>query len=239
MHFLPSGAFRIPTKVREVHRSAEKVYFESDLDMRIDTDVYARLPQGTALETLLSSDVRAKAQDQWSHHGLSEPLENYLPWYIALRITLGIYAEIGFLHQNGFDDQLFRLTERRSAKVLEAPADGIRAMASGPADEQEEGLRRALTPGLVADNMHRMSECLKTSDFRGWEQEYQITQTAMPQTCKAVFDDRNLRWLPKIASLGMTRKRTLVIVGALHLFGPAGLIKLLEERGRVVEAVAM
>jgi uncharacterized protein YbaP (TraB family) len=49
------------------------------------------------------------------------------------------------------------------------------------------------------------------------------------------IENRSAHWLPRIDNAIQAREPTMVIVGALHLCGPRGLIALLRERGYVVE----
>jgi len=51
-----------------------------------------------------------------------------------------------------------------------------------------------------------------------------------------LIDDRNLAWIPKIKKLSK-KKNTFVAVGAGHLGGPNGVIRLLEHEGYVLTAV--
>ncbi|PYK31489.1 MAG: hypothetical protein DME57_03505 [Verrucomicrobia bacterium] len=48
-------------------------------------------------------------------------------------------------------------------------------------------------------------------------------------------ENRSARWLPRIDNAIQSREPTMVIVGALHLGGPRGLIARLRERGYIVE----
>lgn len=49
------------------------------------------------------------------------------------------------------------------------------------------------------------------------------------------IEKRSARWIPRIETAIKSRKPTMVIVGALHVSGPRGVIALLRERGYKVE----
>jgi uncharacterized protein len=53
----------------------------------------------------------------------------------------------------------------------------------------------------------------------------------------AILDRRNAAWMPKILEALPLRRRILIVVGALHLVGPTGLVALLNERGHEVTPV--
>jgi len=58
-------------------------------------------------------------------------------------------------------------------------------------------------------------------------------------TPKALLDDRNRAWIPKIEAMMEKNDRAFLFFGAAHLFGPAGVLKLLEEKGYTVTRVAV
>lgn len=51
----------------------------------------------------------------------------------------------------------------------------------------------------------------------------------------ALFTHRNKNWIPKIEALFGNKDKEFVLVGAGHLFGKEGLIKLLKDKGYTVE----
>jgi uncharacterized protein YbaP (TraB family) len=55
---------------------------------------------------------------------------------------------------------------------------------------------------------------------------------------KRLLDDRNVMWVPKIEGLIRT-KPTFIAVGAAHLGGEKGLIKLLRARGYDVRPIKL
>jgi uncharacterized protein YbaP (TraB family) len=55
---------------------------------------------------------------------------------------------------------------------------------------------------------------------------------------KIFIDDRNAKWVPQIREL-LASKRTFIAVGAGHLGGPNGLIRLLEKEGYTLSPVEL
>jgi len=68
-------------------------------------------------------------------------------------------------------------------------------------------------------------ECLKTDSERAW--------------MKRALDDRNPALAENIDALHTSGKQVFAAVGSLHMFGQAGLPKLLEQRGYRVERVSL
>jgi uncharacterized protein len=51
---------------------------------------------------------------------------------------------------------------------------------------------------------------------------------SLPGIRSAILDARNCAWAPRVRETLDTPKRTLVVVGALHLCGPGNLIERLQ-----------
>jgi uncharacterized protein YbaP (TraB family) len=60
----------------------------------------------------------------------------------------------------------------------------------------------------------------------------------LPSEEKIFIDDRNKKWIPQIREL-LASKRTFIAVGAGHLGGPNGLIRLLEKEGYTLSPVEL
>ena len=56
-----------------------------------------------------------------------------------------------------------------------------------------------------------------------------------PTSYKLFFTDRNNRWLSKMEAMFTSADVELILVGALHLAGPDGLIQKLNSNGYKVE----
>jgi uncharacterized protein YbaP (TraB family) len=58
---------------------------------------------------------------------------------------------------------------------------------------------------------------------------------AFPAARKALFDDRNARWVPEIEAMLKEKHSFFITVGAGHLAGPQGVPALLRKAGHAVE----
>ncbi len=59
-------------------------------------------------------------------------------------------------------------------------------------------------------------------------------EKATPEVYQAVYQDRNVKWLPQIESYLGQEENYLVLVGVGHLVGDDGLVKLLADKGHTV-----
>jgi uncharacterized protein YbaP (TraB family) len=58
---------------------------------------------------------------------------------------------------------------------------------------------------------------------------------AFPAARKALFDDRNARWVPEIEAMLKEKHSFFITVGAGHLAGPQGVPALLRKAGHAVD----
>lgn len=58
-----------------------------------------------------------------------------------------------------------------------------------------------------------------------------------PPNCNLLLTERNRNWLPKIEKFLTQDKDRLVVVGAAHLVGEDGIIKLLQDKGYVIRRI--
>ena len=79
-----------------------------------------------------------------------------------------------------------------------------------------------------------------TKNWRNGSSDLMITQlTEMkneyPDIYKSIMVDRNNNWMPQIEGFINDEVIEFVIVGALHLHGPDGLLNMLKAKGYKVE----
>jgi uncharacterized protein YbaP (TraB family) len=104
---------------------------------------------------------------------------------------------------------------------------------------QVELLQESLQPAVTQkDELNKLHELWKVGDVPGMEkivvhkmrQEY-------PELYKRINVERNNAWLPKLQNLldKNSEQDVLVVVGALHLIGPDGLVRKLQAKGYKLE----
>jgi uncharacterized protein YbaP (TraB family) len=87
------------------------------------------------------------------------------------------------------------------------------------------------------DDNARLTDCYKKQRLNclsSLMEEANYSETESNQ----MLNDRNILWIPKLDNL-MHQQSCFVAVGALHLTGKAGLIKLLKEKGYTVEPIGI
>jgi uncharacterized protein YbaP (TraB family) len=157
-------------------------------------------------------------------------LKSQKPWVIAVSLALS-----GVPLDPGVEPKLTSraLAELRAIQYLETVADFVGCADSIDDSVCAEGIAWLLSnPGSPRRLIDDLYAAWIAGDADTVAKQTQATGLLQfPQARKALVDSRNAMWLPRILGLLPTSTPTLVLVGAGHLGGPAGLLALLKQAG--------
>ncbi|NOZ41981.1 MAG: TraB/GumN family protein [Alphaproteobacteria bacterium] len=156
------------------------------------------------------------------------------PWFIALRLSIAAIISSGLDPSSGVDKYI----KDRALKVgkpvygFETPRQQMLALINHPLDVQVSMLTDTLDK---LDNFKRYI----ASYLKAWASGDPATmvKTMVDDMAKnkamyqALLVRRNNNWFPAIEGYLNSPKITFVVVGAAHLVGPDGLIKMLRDNG--------
>jgi uncharacterized protein YbaP (TraB family) len=241
---LENGDFDFPgpagTALGDAYRDAEALVMEIRPDeadgaaMLAATTARAVDPGGRTLEELLgpaAPRVRAAA----ARRGVDlAPLARFEPWFASLVITVQAALRQGLAAEHG--------VERRVAAV--AAQDG-KSIAGLESVDRQLALFDELAPALQAELLlktidestqdPRALEELIAAWRRGDQAELERLMTAefatFPELRVPLVAARNRSWIRPVLELLDDERDYLIVVGALHLVGPDGVVALLQRRG--------
>ena len=159
----------------------------------------------------------------------------------TLSMQIGIFAldcqlDLGY-------DMLFvqeAMTAGKPIEGLESVDFQIQTLLSQSDEESKKAIEYIINNfGEIKSQMNQMLSLYKTEDVHGL---YDLTKDAYddpdyPQMkMETLLNDRNLNWIPIIESK-IKEKSVFIAVGAAHLGGENGVIRLLQKQGYQVEAV--
>ena len=204
------------------------------------------LTEGT-LSDLVEDDLEDELAEAVSVRGIPMPLADRMqPWLIATTISLPV-CEIQ-RKQTGekvLDAKLadFAKNSGKDVKGLESIAEQLTALASLPQVYHVSALEETLVSGDLAVDM---IETLKQSYLMGnMGIVFPLMKEVMPRSSQGegavklqevLIDKRNLTMAERVEPI-LQSGSTFVAVGALHLPGETGLVKLLRANGYSVTAV--
>lgn len=200
------------------------------------------LPPSVSLPSYFDAEMRSDFRAAVEHTQIDpEGLVIMRPWYAAMELEDAMSGKVTLHREEGVDNKVYAMAEARGVhdvRALETPELAIHALKRDATTKNELALLRvamkkaANKPMLPGKKMLDAWEAGDTSTLLEMEAASQP-----PESFKALLEDRNRLWLPKIEKM-LTEKRTfLITVGAAHLPGQNGVVNLLRQAGYKVDQV--
>lgn len=247
VHLLKSDQSMLPPAFERTYAASKTIVMELDLS-HIDTDTmqawmlqHGLLPGQTTLREAVGEQVYQRVASESEKIGLPiETLQKFEPWMVALMLTDLEYLKLGYDPDQGVERQIERWAARDGKEIrgLETLDEELGQLEHLTADQQSRFLdltvdemhgaehdTNDLLTAWRAGNTHKLADLLSSA--------YQ----SFPELYQALVSDRNARWMPEIEGFLKDDQNYLVIVGALHLVGPGGLLELARRDGLTVTPV--
>ncbi len=241
IHLLQPQDSVLPAAMLDAYRNADALLMELDPD-DLDEDVAEPdvvqlmvLPAGQTLDSVIGARLYSLVQRHAAAIGLGrDGLKLAQPWYAANAIDLGYLIKVGFDPAAGVERQFARLAGRDSKPIyaLETAGQQLGYFAAMPLHQQRDFLRATLhgLPSSLRDAKATV-RAWRRGDIGALERDLRRGSRQVPDLQSQLVDARNRKWLPQILDLLDDERNYLVVVGALHLVGREGLLRLLQERG--------
>lgn len=250
VHILPPELNWRSDAVEAALDDAEIVYFEADvMSPEAQAQTQALIPQlglnaaGVTLSSLISEEAKGHMATIAGNLGapaevLQAQMDPLQPWLASLTLAVLQIQAGGYSPESGVEQQL-NGAAREAGKAFgyfETVEEQLRFFADMPLEVQvadfEVGVRQMVEePELLTE----MVQAWAAGDMSELDQ---IFNDAMRDSSSELFQrlivDRNIAWIPQIASALEGSDDALIAVGAGHLPGEQGVIALLEAEGYTV-----
>ncbi len=243
IHALPKEAYPLAAEINEAFASARSVFFEVDME---DTSglgghmlAAGALPPDQRLGDVLDPETRRHFDAYLEASGMSfTTFEAMKPWMAALALTSIELMKAGFLTDSGLDLHLARRARQQGKTIgaFETAEYQIGLFSAMDEDESRAFLRYALKDlDTLVSQLGALTEAWKTGDVEALSALLTEAFVDEPVLFERMVTVRNRAWLPRVEGLLNGDDTAMVIVGALHLVGPGGLIEMLRDQGYRVE----
>lgn len=245
-HLLSSSDHPLPEVFSRAYKDADRLVFETDLE-KAQTPAFqmAMMKALTyqderTLHTALKPETLKSLEAFLTSRGLRlESFAKFTPGGIGLMIAIMEYQRMGMQPMYGVDAVYHQkaLADKKPVSLLETPEEQlefISKIGEGQGDsmiaytleeiERLPELINALKQAWRNGNLEKLDE-LALEDSR--EQ--------FPRTHKSLISDRNDAWLAPIKKMLGDESTEFILVGAMHLAGPEGLVAQLKQQGYKVE----
>jgi len=244
IHMLPADEAALPPGFARSYADSARLVMELDLGKFDPMEAMAwmmdhgALPAGTTLRGLLGEQryVRVSA----AATGLGLPmaaLDSLAPWVVGIEITDLAYEHEGYDPEQGVEEQLVRRAEKdgKPTAGLETMAEELSGLTELSSADQIRMLDQTVDDLKdIKSEMREVTSAWRHGDAARLAALLSSEYNAFPTLYKPLVTDRNRRWLPQVEELLKANENSLVVVGALHLVGPGGLLELLRKRGYTI-----
>ncbi|GAB3091755.1 TraB/GumN family protein [Lysobacter terrae] len=247
-HLLKDDDYPLSADIDKAFNDADKLVFEIPPAELTDPALAQKITQlagyadGRNLSQVVPADVREKMKLMLGEQRLAQ-MEALEPWFINLGLVIGVSQQLGFRADQGLDLHLARRAEAASKPVagLETADEQISLLDATPMDEQVAGLRDFFSkPGEVPKLLNDSHTAWRNGDVQRLNAlVIDQVRKETPTTYRLINVQRNDAWVPKLQQMldGQTQGDTLVVVGAMHLLGPDGVVEKLRAKGYKVERI--
>ena len=249
-HLLKPNDYPLSKDVDAAFADAESLVFEmapeemSSPALGMQMGQAALRTDGTQLDSELPAATVALLGAWLSANGLNqEVVQTFEPWYVGLMITITEMTKLGLDPKLGLDAHLAALATEAGKPTagLETGAQQIAFLDGMSKKEQLQFLTEALSESKDAKEetakLHAAWRAGKADVL--WHDMAVQMKKEYPNLYKRINVERNDTWVPKIAKrlTDSGKDDTLVVVGALHLLGPDGVVEKLRAKGYTVERI--
>ncbi|MGD8827123.1 MAG: TraB/GumN family protein [Gammaproteobacteria bacterium] len=246
VHALRADDYPLPAPVRYAYRAAGTLVLEVDLsgDAAMNAARLAMqrgsLPAGRSLQDVLGPTDWARAQKLAGAAGVDlNALAGLRPWLAAMTVSDGQLLKAGFAPGLGVDRHFAQLASRDGKPILglETLDYQVGLLAGLPDEEQKRFLLQTLEQS--ADFQRQLGELVRAwrnGDLDGLQKVLKDNFADDPALYRTLLVDRNRHWLERLTAMLGGSGTYFVVVGALHLPGPDGLLQGLREAGYPVIA---
>ena len=245
IHILPADLVWQTGVIADAIRQSDVFVFEIPLDESAQAQVVSlvvargQLPEGESLHAMLTPAAQADLDADAAIAGLSpSSLDRLRPWLAELKLVASRMAAENASPESGVDVELEQSVRRqhKEERYLETIEQQINLIV--PSDrklelsEFEASLKEFRTE---KDAFPEMIKAWQTGDTKTLDELLNGEFKNEPEARKALLDDRNRAWVPKLEGMLKEKKTFFVTVGAGHLVGKNSVPDLLRADGYKVD----
>lgn len=244
IHLLTADDYPLPNEFEQAYQQASTLVFETDIQALSQPQIQQQMMQrmmlqpGQSLPAMLNDEARQALIKYLESSPLSmDQLRDFSPQWVSLVITVTELHRLG-MSEEGVDAYFDRRARQhgKSIKELESVIEQLEFIATmAEGRESELILQTVADTRILAQQMDGLRQAWRQGDR---EQLRQLGLDPMrkdyPKVYQSLVVKRNQNWLPQIEQLLQSGQHPLVLVGALHLVGPDGLLQQLQQRGYTI-----
>jgi uncharacterized protein YbaP (TraB family) len=238
-HLLPKKDFHLSEAVKKAIENTDQFVLELDMDdpqMQMQLMQHMSMREGNSLKSMIKESTYIKLDSilkATSGVGMAA-FDRVKPFFVAsMLIPTIIEGDIA-----SYEGTFIQMANAQEKEILglEKVADQMNIFDEIPYEQQAKELSEVVDNKAEAKAIfNKMISLYKNQDMNGLYNlfmEYYETEEELD----LLLNNRNANWIEPIQQLS-SQKSSFIAVGAGHLGGPRGVIKLLKEKGFKVTPV--
>jgi len=246
IHYLKKEMYPLDEKIERAFEQSEILVVEADVSNMTKEDIQklmggAFYAEGDSLQKHLSAGTYGLLKKKLEDLGASlEVAHKYKPWFLGLNLVSLEALKLGFDPNYGIDRYfLEKAAERKKVLELESLEYQFKLFSSLSEKDQQLFLLYILKDIKVLEReLDQLIKTWTTGDEKGIElimtKSIKEDKRLIPIYEKLVVE-RNKKMVSKIEGYLKEKETFFIVVGAGHLVGNRGIIKLLRGKGFEVE----
>ncbi len=241
IHVLAEADFPLPRVFDRAYKKADILVFETDIGKTAEPEFSSHVmelmtyPGQTTLKSKLSAGTYADLTAFSTERGIEvHALNKFKPGMIMAVLTLAEGARAGAVAA-GVDERFYIQGQKdnKPMQFLEAPMAQISFLSQIGIGKEDEMIAYILKDiGSLKDLLPVMKKAWRTGNNKlMFDATLAPLKAEYPDLYATMMVDRNLAWLPAIEKMLKTPETEFILVGAAHLAGDQGLIRLLKQKG--------
>jgi uncharacterized protein len=174
----------------------------------------------------------------------AEAIEKMKPWFLAIMVSAVSIQKLGYTKEFGVDTHFSKSAKEKGKAILELESMEyqIKLLSGFSPELQLKFLEATLDESeKTKERMDTMVAAWSKGDTAALEEEMikkpLAKRPAQSEIFAKMIDERNDGMAKKIGDYLKTKDVHFVVVGAAHLVGEKGVVKLLEKQGVKVEQI--
>ena len=245
LHVLGKDSYPLGDAYERAFQDSEITVFEVDpgeLDKPETIQMVlkkAALEKGKTLKDTVSPETYELAKSELEEMGVDINMFALTkPWFLAVTATLLKLSKMGFNPEYGVDRYFYEKAQKdgKEVKGLETAEYQIDLIASLGEEYQDEVLLHTLKDlDVIEVELGSLVNSWQSGSAEEFQELILRSYGEYPNVYQKLIVDRNNNWLIEIEKYLSGNKNYLIVVGAGHLVGSEGLVKLLSDKGYRVE----
>jgi uncharacterized protein YbaP (TraB family) len=245
IHALPADAYPLPPVFENAFEASGTLVEELDLaeaaalsaaPLLLAKGLYG---DGRTFESAVSNETATLVAQYFKQAGLPmQMIRPMKPWMIMLMLTAFEVQKAGLDASRGLDKYFYdKATAAKKPVIgLETAEFQIDRFDKMPDEVQEQMLRSTLTElDAQSNQLKSMILAWQRGDTATLEKSVRTSFAGYPAAYTSLIAERNRNWIPQLQRCLSSPTPCFVVVGAAHMVGPDGLLRLLQQQGYEVE----